>query len=147
MHYGWFDKIVRIYDGFGVPEAEFLPYWRNGQAVTIRQGKDIYVSLYRSRTRGEVLAVIAHMSPEHLDQEVAVEFAPAALGLRSWSRAEELLTAPDPEYDRLYAEPNRIRMPIKLGDFGVRHVRLRGEVVSLQLDFHSVALVKLTGRR
>ena len=147
LHYGWFDKIVRIYEGFGVPTAEFLPYWRNGAMVKVLKGKDVYVSLYRSRTRPEVLAVVSHLSPEHLDQEVEVEFDAKALGLRELTGAEELLTAPDPGYERLYAETNRVRMPIQLGDFGVENVRLEGKSVSLDLKFHSVALVKLAGRR
>lgn len=147
MHYGWFDKLVRSYEAFEVPAAEFLPYWRNQKMVRVRKGRDIYVSLYRSQTRPEVLAVISHLSPEHLDQEIEVEFEPAALGVRGWMRAEELLTAPDPDYERLYAEPNRIRMPIKLGDFGIENVHFEGQVLSLRLKFHSVALVKLTGRR
>jgi len=92
-----------------------------------------------------VLAVIAHMSPEHLDQDVAVRFDPTALGLKTLTGAEELLTAPDPEYDRLYAEPNRIRMPVKLGDFGVEDVSLSGDELSLKLKFHSVAIVRLMG--
>ncbi|MFH1970577.1 MAG: hypothetical protein ABIJ53_09700, partial [Verrucomicrobiota bacterium] len=146
MHYGWFDKIVRIYDEFGVPTAKFLPYWRNQAMVKVLKGKDIYVSLYCSPDRPEVLAVIAHMSKEHLDQDVEVEFNPAALGLAELSGATELLTAPDPDYERLYAEPNRVRMPIKLGDVGVENVRFKGKRLTLKLKFHSVALVKIQGR-
>lgn len=146
-HYGWFDKIVRFYDDFGVPQAEFLPYWRNQGMVKVTQGKDIYVSLYRSPTRPEVLAVIAHISPEHLDQDVQIEFDPAALGVKGWTGAQELLTAPDPDYERLYAETNRSRMPVKLGDFGVEQVSLTGQVLSLRLKHHSVAIVKLQGQR
>ncbi|MHB8993687.1 MAG: glycoside hydrolase domain-containing protein [Armatimonadota bacterium] len=146
-HYGWYDKIVRIYDKFDVPAAEFLPYWRNQSLLRVLKGKDIFVSLHRSRTRPEILAIISHISPEHLDQDVEVEFDPAAVGLQEWTGAEELLTAPDPDYERLYAEKNRIRMPIKLADFGVEDVRLAGKVVSLRLKFHSVAVVKLTGGR
>lgn len=147
LHYGWFDKLARIYDEFGVPEAEFLPYWRNQQMVRVVRGRDIYVSLYRSRSRPEVLAVISHISPEHLNQNVEIEFDAAALGIGEWTGAQELLTAPDPEYVRLYAETNRIRMPIELGDFGVRNVQFDAPRLTMQMDFHSVAVVKLTGRR
>jgi len=147
MHYGWYDKIVRIYEAFDVPAAEFLPYWRNQAMVRVTQGKDIYVSLYRAPDRPEVLAVISHLSKEHADQEVAVVLDPAALGVAGWERAEELLTAPDPEYERLYAEKNRVRMPIKLGDFGIENVRFDGTALTLKLAFHSVAIVKFTGRR
>jgi len=146
-HYGWYDKIVRIYGGFGVPSAEFLPYWRNQQMVRVVRGRDIYVSLYRSPARPEVLAVISHISPEHVDQDIEVEFSPEALGLEEWVGAEELLTAPDPDYERLYDEPNRIRMPVKLGDFGINDVQFEGKTLTMNLQFHSVAIVKLTGRR
>jgi hypothetical protein len=147
LHYGWFDKLARIYDEFGVPEAEFLPYWRNESMVRVVRGTDIYVSLYRSRSRPEVLAVISHISPEHLDQGIEIEFDAAALGIGEWTGAQELLTAPDPEYERLYAETNRIRMPIELGDFGVRNVQFDAPRLTMQMDFHSVAVVRLTGRR
>jgi hypothetical protein len=147
MHYGWFDKISRIYDAFDVPSAEFIPYWRNESMVKVVKGKDIYVSLYRSSKSPEVLAVISHMSNEHLDQDVEVQFNPAALGLKTFTTGQEQLTAPDPGYERLYAETNRIRMPIKLGDFGVENVQLKDNVVSLNLKFHSVAIVKLSGAR
>ena len=147
LHYGWFNKLSRIYDEFGVPEAEFLPYWRNEKMVRVVEGKDIYVSLYRSATRPEVLAVISHISPEHLNQQVEIEFDAAALGLSGWTGATELLTAPDPAYERLYAEPNRIRMPVELGDFGIRDVQFGAPRLTMELDFHSVAIVKLTGRR
>lgn len=147
MHYGWYDKIVRIYEAFDVPAAEFLPYWRNQAQVKVTRGKDIYVSLYRAPDRPEVLAVVAHLSKEHLDQDVEVVLDPAALGLAAWTGVEELITAPDPEYERLYAEKNRIRMPIKLGDFGIQNVRFDGTALSLRLSFHSVAIVKFSGRR
>lgn len=147
MHYGWFDKLVRIYDEFGVPEAEFIPYWRNEKMVRVVQGKDIYVSLYRSGTRPEVLAVVSHISPDHRDQTVEIEFDAAALGLSEWTGAQELLTAPDPDYERLYTETNRGRMPIELGDFGIRDVQFHSPRLTMELDFHSVAIVKLTGRR
>ncbi|MCC6443890.1 MAG: hypothetical protein IT210_10610 [Armatimonadetes bacterium] len=146
-HYGWYDKIVRIYERFGVSGAEFLPYWRNRAMVRVVNGKGIYVSLFRSRVRPEVLAVVSHISPEHLDQNIEIDIDPAALGVRGWKRAEELLTALDPDYERLYAETNRDRMPIKLGDFGVEEVRLNDSRLTMKLKFHSVALVKLTGYR
>lgn len=147
MHYGWFDKISRIYDSFGVPTAKFEPYWKNSDKVKVLKGKDIYVSYYRSSTKPEVLALISHMANEHLDQDVEVQFDPAALGLKSFTKATEQLTAPDPAYDRLYQEPNRLRMPIKLGDFGVENVELKNNKVSFKLKFHSVAVVKLEGVR
>lgn len=152
IHYGWFDKVIRFYDDFKVPEAEFLPYWRNADVVRVVRGKDIYVSLYRHADKKQILAVIAHVSKEHLDQEVVVEFEPAKLGATKLTSAAELLTGPDPEYQRLYTEvPNtkhysdhgRIRIPVELGDFGVTFKGLANNRVTLALKHHSVALVRI----
>ncbi|NLJ36436.1 MAG: hypothetical protein GX358_09465 [candidate division WS1 bacterium] len=60
---------------------------------------------------------------------------------------EETLTAVDPDYERLYEETNRIRIPMELGDFGIQDVQLDGNTLTMRLDFHSVALVRLTGQR
>ena len=151
LHYGWFNKLVRIYGDFDVPRATFLPYWRNSDSVRVIKGKDVFVSLYRAADRPEFLAAIAHLSTEHLDQDVELEIDPATLGLSALTRAEEMLTAPDPEYERLYerrrdAGLEPVRVTLDLGDFGVKNVRLEGNRLKLHLDFHSVALVKVTGR-
>ena len=146
-HFGWYDKLVRIYEEFGVPDAEFLPYWRNQEMVTVLSGEDIYVSLFRSATRPEVLAIVSHMGPAHLEQQISVKFNPEALGFRELTSAEETLTAADPDYERLYEETNRIRIPVELGDFGIQDVQLDGNTLTMRLDFHSVALIRLTGQR
>lgn len=147
MHHGLYDKLVRIYDEFGVPNAEFLPYWRNGDWVKVLNGKDIYVSLYRSKDKPEILAVISHLSKEHSDQAVTIEFNPAKFGFKKFSSAREMLSGDDPDYARLYAETNRDRMPVKLGDFGVSDCRLDGNLLKLKLKFHSVAIVKLNAEK
>lgn len=144
LHYGLFNKLVRFYDEFGVPRAEFLPYWRNSDYVTSVKGKNIYVSLYKSADKPEVLAVISHVAKAHDTQEVEVTFNPEALGFESFVSAQELFTSPDPQYERLYSETNRVRVPVKLGDFGVQFHALERNTVKLKLDFHKVALVKLT---
>jgi hypothetical protein len=142
-HYGWFDKVIRFYDDFKVNQAEFMPYWRNSEYVKVLKGKDIYVSFYRHPGKKELLAVISHVSKEHLDQEVVVEFNLDKLGFKKLISANELLTGPDPEYKRLYSEPNRMRNPVELGDFGVEFKGLDNNQIKLKLKYHSVAIVKI----
>jgi hypothetical protein len=154
LHYGWFDKLIRFYDDFKVDQAEFMPYWRNMEYVKVLKGKDIYVSFYRSRDRKEILAIIAHVSKDHLDQEVEIEFDSAKLGFKRLTSAHELLTGPDPKYQELfklvpltrhYSPKGRGRIPIVPGDFGVKFQGLKDNKIKLNLQHHSVALVKITG--
>ena len=154
LHYGWFYKVIRFYDAFKVPQAEFMPYWRNQDYVQVRQGKDVYVSFYRHPEKKEILAVIAHVSKEHLDQEVEIQFDPAKLGFNKLTAATELLTGPDPDYEHLYTavpdtkwydENGRWRLAVKLGDFGVTFNGLENNRIKLTLKHHSVALVKIQG--
>jgi len=153
IHFGWYDKLIRFYEDFKVNQAEFMPYWRNSDYVRVVQGKDIYVSFYRHHDKKELLAVISHVSKEHLDQDVMVEFNPAKLGLTKLTAARELLTSPDPDYKHLYtdvpdikgyADISRWRIPVELGDFGVEFKGLDGNCVKLALKHHSVALVKIS---
>ena len=72
-------------------------------------------------------------------------FYPKEFGLKSFTSAKELFTSPDPDYKRLYKEKNIRRNPIKLGDFGIEFKGLKNDKIKLNLDFHSVALVKLKG--
>lgn len=154
LHYGWFDKVVRFYDDFKVSQAEFMPYWRNSEYVSVLNGKDIYVSFYRHPDKKAILAVISHVSKEHLDQNVSVKFNPGRLGFKKFISAAELLTGPDPEYQRLYdsvpdttaySPCSRWRIPVKTGDFGVEFKGLENDIVKLNLKHHSVAIVKITG--
>jgi hypothetical protein len=126
-----------------VNQAEFMPYWRNSEYVRVIQGKDIYVSFYRHHDKKEILAIISHVSKEHLDQDVVVEFDPAKLGFKKLISATELLTGPDPEYKSLYAETNRDRNPVELGDFGVEFKGMENNQIKLRLKHHSVAIVKI----
>jgi Concanavalin A-like lectin/glucanases superfamily/Glycoside hydrolase 123, N-terminal domain len=155
MHFGWFDKVIRFYDDFKVDQSEFLPYWRNKEYVKVLKGKDVYVSLYRRPDKKEILAVIAHVSKEHLDQDVEIEFYPAKLGFKELVSANELLTGPDPKYKELYTKvPDtkryspiaRWRIPVILGDFGVKFQGLKGNKIKLNLKHHSVAIVKIIGK-
>jgi hypothetical protein len=152
-HYGWYDKVLRFYADFKVNEAEFMPYWRNSEYVKVVQGKDVYVSFYRHLGQKEILAVISHVSKEHLDQDVVVEFDPVKLGFTKLVSAKELLTGPDPEYQKLYTAVSdkdgrsygsRWRNPVELGDFGVEFKGLENNQIKLKLKHHSVALVKIS---
>ena len=143
---------MRFYDDFKVSQAQFMPYWRNSEYVSVVQGKDVYVSFYRHAEKKELLAVISHVSKEHLDQDVVVEFDPVKLGLNKLTSATELLTGPDPEYQTLYtdvpdvpyySEASRWRIPVKLGDFGVEFKGLENNQIKLKLKHHSVAIVKI----
>lgn len=147
QHFGLIDKVVRFYDRFDVPHAEFMPYWKNQQQVKVVKGKDIYVTLYRHASKPELLAVISHIGKEHLDQDVEVQFAPEALGLSKLAGAKELFTGADPEYARLLAEKNRMRLPVKLGDFGIDFKGLEDNTVKMHLKHHSVAIVHLDGSK
>lgn len=86
------------------------------------------------------------LSPLEIAADAGVE-AVTAEALYPTFLAVRQTKAPDPDYERLYAETNRGRMPIKLGDFGVEQVKLAGQMVSLRLKHHSVAIVKLQGQR
>ncbi|MFH0795444.1 MAG: glycoside hydrolase domain-containing protein [Candidatus Omnitrophota bacterium] len=51
----------KIMDEFGRKQAEWLPYWKNKEYVTVNSGStDVYVSLYRHPKNG-VLAVVANL--------------------------------------------------------------------------------------
>lgn len=147
QHFGLIDKVVRFYDRFDVPHAGFMPYWKNQQQVKVVKGKDIYVTLYRHASKPELLAVISHIGKEHLDQDVEVRFVPEALGLTKLTGAKELFTGADPEYARLLAEKNRMRLPVKLGDFGIDFKGLENNTVKMHLKHHSVAIVHLDGSK
>lgn len=75
----------KLSDEFGRKEAEWLPYWKNSDYVTVTpQGTDDkpagYVSLYRHPKNG-VLAVISNLGPEL--RKIRVHFNMEKLGLKS----------------------------------------------------------------
>jgi hypothetical protein len=152
LHFGVFDKIVRIFDKFGVPDAKFIGYWR--KPATVKAGKDIYVSVYRQASGKKALAVISHIGREHLNQDLEIVFNSDVLGLKPFNSATEMLTAPDKEYDELFpvlkaisdvsnGQGQEIRTPIKLGDFGCSVTSIKDNVLKMKLNFHSFALVEL----
>ena len=144
-HFGLFDKLVRIYDGFEVSKATFIPYWNNNGIFKTEKGNDIYVSAYQHHAGRELLLVVSHISKQHQDQEVVIAVDPSRLGWKKITAAEEMLTRDDPDYPRLLPETNRTRIPVKPGDFGVKFKGLDGNRLNLVLKYHSVALIRITG--
>ncbi len=144
-HFGLFDKLIRIYDKFQVPQAEFMPYWRNQKAVKIIKGTDIYVSAYKHHSKPEVLLIVSHVAKAHKNQSVLLQLNPKAFGLRKITSAKEVLSANQSEYKRLFKETNRRRIPVKLGDYGTKFNGLRQNKLDLYLKAHSVAIIHLKG--
>ena len=146
-HHGIFDKIVRIYDKFNVPAAEFIGYWSE-KAPKVVQGKEVYASVYKHPTENKLLAVISHIGNQRLDQEVIVRFAPEVLGMKNFKTARELLEADDPEYAELYKlrKANNlpvVRIQLKWQNPGIKLLEFKDNTVKLKLPAHSFAIVEL----
>ncbi|MBO4619760.1 MAG: hypothetical protein J5654_06580 [Victivallales bacterium] len=148
VHYGLLDKVFRIYEAFGVPQAQFHGYWTKPVAVTDAHG--IYISCYTAEDRSRVLAVISHIAKDHDDQEFSVTFDWPKLGITTaLPHANERLTSPDPEYQELYQiraekQVDARRAPLDLGDFGCEILGWDGNTLRLSLKHHCFAIVELT---
>ncbi len=146
-HYGIYDKIIRVYDDFKVPEAKFYGYWEH--PAQVKTGQDIYVSVYRHPTEPKALAVISHVGKAHQDQEIEVDFDSNLLGLKPLNHATDKMNAPDPDYAELnnrlkqYQVPYT-RTPLKLGDFGSELQSIKNNHLKMKLNHHSFAIVELT---
>ncbi|MHB0874764.1 MAG: glycoside hydrolase domain-containing protein [Anaerolineae bacterium] len=70
-------KLWRVFDAFGRKQAEWLPYWRNGEYVQVGT-EGALASLYRHADNG-VLAVIANLGRKPAVVEATFDLA--ALGL------------------------------------------------------------------
>ena len=144
---GLFDKVVRIFDKFGVgaPGTRFVGYWRSPAKVV--RGKGVYVSCHVDGRK--VLAVVAHLAKPHDDQDVEIDFDFAALGVAGrLSSATDMMTADDPDYAWLAkrkAEKGRdiAKSPIGLGEFGTKVLSFDGRTLHLRLPHHRFALVEL----
>lgn len=147
-HHGIFDKLVRIYDKFNVPASEFVGYWDERKAAQVTVGKDVYASLYKHPTENKVLAVISHIGNERRNQDVTVKFDPAALKLKDFKSAAELMEADDPEYQELYKIRKAknlpiIRIQLKWQNPGIKLLDFKNNTVKLHLPAHSFAIVEL----
>jgi hypothetical protein len=89
----WASRLWKLSDEFGRKEAEWLPYWRNSEYVTVSP-EGAYVSLYRHPENG-VLAVISNLSEEK--ETVKVQLNMERLDLdRNPNVAEVVLPAGEP---------------------------------------------------
>ena len=144
---GLFDKVVRIFDGFGVgaPGTKFVGYWRSPARVL--KGEGVYASFHADGKKA--LAVVAHIAKAHVDQDVEIELDLAKLGIHArLSRATDMMTAEDPDYAWLAkrkAEKGKdvAKSPIGLGDFGTKVLGFDGKTLRLRLPWHRFALVRL----
>jgi hypothetical protein len=68
----------RLFDEFGRKDAEWIPYWRSAEYVTLAP-KGVYASLYKHPKNG-VLAVISNLSKD--TATIHVQFHPEKLGLQ-----------------------------------------------------------------
>ena len=147
-HHGIFDKIVRIYDKFDVPNAEFIGYWSEKNPARVTQGKEVLVSLYRHKKDNRLLAVISHIGNKRLDQDVVVQFDPGVLKMKNFTSASERLEGPDPEYRELYdlkkkANLPTVRIQLKWQNPGIKVKSFKNNTLELHLPAHCFALVEL----
>ena len=145
-HYGLFDKVMRILDGFGAGgRAKFVGYWR--EPAKVLRGDGVYVSCHTAGDK--VLLVIAHIAKPHVDQDVEIELDLGKLGVKApLARAIDLLPADDPEYGWLLSragdKSRHVSMAVLgLGSFGSRVDSFDGKVLRYHLPFHTFGLVEL----
>ncbi|MFA6931905.1 MAG: glycoside hydrolase domain-containing protein, partial [Lentisphaeria bacterium] len=69
-HSGIFDKIVRIYQAFGVPQAKFYGYYNPENPALVMEGEEVYASSYRHANGRELLTVVSHIGNKRIDQTV-----------------------------------------------------------------------------
>ena len=96
-----------------------------------------------------MLAVIGHVGKPHVNQTFEVTFDWAKLNVTVPPKnAVDTMTAPDPEYDELFAiqKANKVppvRAPLELGDFGSKLLGFDGNTLKFSLDYHCFAIVEL----
>ena len=146
-HVGLFDKVVRIFDDFGVggKNMRFVGYWRN--PATVANGDGVYVSCH---TDGEkLLAVISHIAKAHQDQDVEITFDLEALGISGKLRqAVDMMAKDDPDYQYLFRRKKEkgkdiAKSPIGLGEFGTKVLGFDGKTLKLHLPYHRFAIVRI----
>lgn len=147
-HRGIYDKLVRIYEAFGVPDAEFLGYWDKRNPAEVAEGKDVYVSAYRRADGKKLLAVISHIGNRREDQTVKIRFSPEKCGMKKLASATEKMDADDPAYRELYALRKKYRVPsfrapLDYVSGGAEIVSWQDGVLTLKLKAHTFALVEL----
>ncbi len=146
-HFGIYDKLIRFYHEFNVPEAKFHGYWQ--KPAVVKKGQNVFVSVYRHAGEPRILAVIGHVSKSHEDQELEIEFDSAMLGVGPLNNAIDKMTAPDPAYadlEKRLKEHNVLlnRTPLELGDFGSEIISINNNVLKMKLKHHSFAIIELS---
>ncbi len=147
-HHGIFDKVVRIYDAFGVPKAKFFGYYNPENPAVVIEGDEVYASTYRHANGKEMLAVVAHLGNTRIDQTVKIRFRPEKLGMSPFVKATEQIDADDPEYQDLYTlrkqngVPN-YRAPLDYQPGGAKIIDFKDGILTLELKAHTFALIKL----
>lgn len=146
LHYGIFDKLGRAYEDFGVPASKFIGYW--DKPASVEGAKGIYVSAYRHPQGKKALLVVSHVARAHDNQTFVIRPDLKALGLKRISKATDLMTAPDAEYQWLFDQREKCRIPpsrspLELGDFGTKVVATTKDSVTLHLDYHCFSLLLL----
>lgn len=81
-------KLWRTFDQFGRKQAEWLPYWRNGDYVSVGP-EGALASLYRHPENG-ILAVVSNLGRK--EAKVRVAFDLGKLGLASEAKATDAMT-------------------------------------------------------
>jgi hypothetical protein len=94
---GWLvfnSKLWEIFDEFGRKEAEWLPYWKNGEYVSVSpQGADdkpgAFVSMYRHEKNG-VLVVVSNLDRKKHDVTVQLNLERLGLAGKTLSARDAL---------------------------------------------------------
>lgn len=147
-HRGIFDKITRIYEAFGVPDAEFLGYWDKRNPAEVVEGKDVYASSYRSADGKKLLTVVSHVGNQRINQTVKIRFAPEKYGIGKLTSAVEKMEAEDPAYKDLYELRKKYRVPtfrapLDYVSGGAEIVSWQDGVLTLKLEAHTFAIIEL----
>jgi len=150
-HHGIFDKVVRIYAAFDVPQAKFYGYYNPKNPAVVIKGKDVYASSYCHANGKKLLTVVSHIGNKRIDQIVKIRFAPEKLGMKPFVKAVEKIDANDSEYQELYALRKKngvpdFRAPLNYQSGGAKIVEFKNGVLTLELKAHTFALIELESR-
>lgn len=143
-HYGLIDKVLRIYECFGVDKSDFIGYWKN--AASVNGASDVYVSIYKHRQSKRALAVISNLGQTNAEN-ITITFDSKALGFTP-AKAMDMLPAPDPGYARLEQRIKskklpHFRTPTELGDFGSKINSIDSGKLNMSLKRHTFAIIEL----
>ena len=83
-----------------------------------------------------------------MNQDVTVKINPAALKMKNFKSAKELMEADDPEYAELFKRRNELKIPhhrnpLKWQNPGIKLLDFKDNTIKLHLPAHSFAIVEL----